>query len=69
MLALIELHLNEVVQLGAAVQLPLVYLLSGLGLPGVGPAMALAMAARCGAVAVFRRARRQEAEVSLAGAG
>ncbi|MFF8429134.1 hypothetical protein ACF07Y_29150 [Streptomyces sp. NPDC016566] len=56
--------------LGTAVQLPLVYLLSGLGLPGVGPAMALAMAARCGAVAVlFRRARRQEAEVSLAGAG
>ncbi|MFJ5975082.1 MATE family efflux transporter [Streptomyces sp. NPDC093060] len=56
--------------LGTAVQLPLAYPLSGLGLPGVGLALALAMAVQCGAVAVlFRRARRQESEVSFAGAG
>ncbi|MFF4042639.1 MATE family efflux transporter [Streptomyces sp. NPDC001816] len=56
--------------LGTAVQLPLAYALSGLGLPGVGLALALAMAVQCGAVAVlFRRARRQEAEVSFAGVG
>ncbi|MFI8239693.1 MATE family efflux transporter [Streptomyces sp. NPDC085866] len=56
--------------LGTAVQLPLAYPLSGLGLPGVGLALALAMAVQCGAVAVlFRRARRQETEVSFAGAG
>lgn len=43
---------------------------SMLGLAGVGLAMALGTAAQCGAVAVlFRRARRQGAEVSFAGAG
>ncbi|GHI08326.1 MATE family efflux transporter [Streptomyces cellostaticus] len=53
--------------LGTAVQLPLAHALSGLGLPGVCLALALAMAVQCGAVAVLlRRAGRQEAEVSFA---
>ncbi|OXY91065.1 MATE family efflux transporter [Streptomyces diastatochromogenes] len=56
--------------LGTAVQLPLAYALSGLGLPGVCLALALAMAVQCGAVAVLlRRGRRQVAEVSLARVG
>lgn len=56
--------------LGTAVQLPLAYALSGLGLPGVCLALALAMAVQCGAVAVLlRRGRRQGAEVSLARVG
>ncbi|WP_323186093.1 hypothetical protein [Streptomyces sp. NBC_01373] len=54
--------------LGTAVQLPLAYGLTGLGLPGVCLALALAMAVQCGALVVlFRRVRSQEeAEVSLA---
>ncbi|MCI3270301.1 MATE family efflux transporter [Streptomyces cylindrosporus] len=59
--------LLRVTLLGTAVQLPLAYALSALGLPGICLALALAMAVQCGAVAVlFARARRQEdAEVSL----
>ena len=59
--------LLRVTVLGTAVQLPLAYGLSGLGLAGVCLALALAMGVQCAAVAVlFRRARRQEeVEVSL----
>ncbi|MEU6146690.1 MATE family efflux transporter [Streptomyces sp. NPDC047081] len=59
--------LLRVTLLGTAVQLPLAYALSGLGLPGICLALALAMAVQCGAVALLlRRTRRQEeAEVSL----
>lgn len=59
--------LLRVTVLGTAVQLPLAYGLSGLGLPGVCLALALAMAVQCAVVAVlFRRARRQdEVDVSL----
>jgi Na+-driven multidrug efflux pump len=47
--------------LGTTIQLPLAYGLSGLGLPGVCLALALAMGVQCGVVAVlFRRVRRQE---------
>ncbi|MFD7301503.1 MULTISPECIES: MATE family efflux transporter [Streptomyces] len=53
--------LLRVTVLGTAVQLPLAYLLSGLGLPGVALALALAMAVQCAALAVLaRRGRRQE---------
>ncbi|MEU6251840.1 MATE family efflux transporter [Streptomyces sp. NPDC047043] len=59
--------LLRVTVLGTAVQLPLAYGLSGLGLPGVCLALALAMAVQCAVVAVlFARTRRQEeVEVSL----
>ncbi|MHC3473354.1 MATE family efflux transporter [Streptomyces sp. 7R007] len=59
--------LLRVTLLGTAVQLPLAYALSGLGLPGVCLALALAMAVQCAAVAVLfrRRASYEEAEVSL----
>jgi len=53
--------LLRVTLLGTTVQLPLAYGLSGLGLPGVGLALALAMGVQCGVVAaLFRRARCQE---------
>ncbi|WP_405947407.1 MATE family efflux transporter [Streptomyces prunicolor] len=53
--------LLRVTLLGTTVQLPLAYGLSGLGLPGVCLALALAMGVQCGVVAVlFRRARCQE---------
>ncbi|MFJ3811212.1 MATE family efflux transporter [Streptomyces sp. NPDC090073] len=52
--------LFRVTLLGTAVQLPLAYALSGLGLPGVCLALGLAMAVQCAAVAVLlRRARSQ----------
>ncbi|MFD3615663.1 MATE family efflux transporter [Streptomyces sp. NPDC058676] len=59
--------LLRVTVLGTAVQLPLAYGLTGLGLPGVCLALALAMAVQCGVVLVlFRRGPRQEeADVSL----
>ncbi len=58
--------LLRVTLLGTAVQLALARALSGLGLPGICLAMALAMAVQCGAVAVLlRRAGCQEAEVSF----
>ena len=48
--------LLRVTVLGTAVQLPLAYALSGLGLPGVCLAMALSMGVQCAVVAVlFRR--------------
>lgn len=51
--------LLRVTLLGTAVQLPLTYALSGLGLPGVCLAMAIAMAVQCAAVAVpFTRIAR-----------
>lgn len=53
--------LLRVTVLGTAVQLPLAHGLSGLGLPGVCLALALAMAVQCAAVGVLlRRAGRQE---------
>ncbi|HZF87296.1 MATE family efflux transporter [Streptomyces sp.] len=53
--------LLRVTVLGTAVQLPLAHLSSGLGLPGVAMALALAMAVQCAALAVLtRRGRRQE---------
>ncbi|MGW0764877.1 MATE family efflux transporter [Streptomyces sp. NPDC002676] len=59
--------LLRVTLLGTAVQVPLAYALSGLGLPGICLAPALAMAVQSGAVAVLLwRGRRQvEVEVSL----
>ena len=56
--------LLRVTLLGTAVQLPLAYVLSGLGLPGVCLALALAMTLQCALLGW--RARRQEgSEVSL----
>ncbi|MDF3149560.1 MATE family efflux transporter, partial [Streptomyces sp. T21Q-yed] len=59
--------LLRVTVLGTAVQLPLAYGLSGLGLPGVCLALAVAMGVQCAVVlVVLRRARRQEgSDVSL----
>jgi putative MATE family efflux protein len=60
--------LLRVTVLGTAVQLPLAYGLSGLGLPGVCLALALAMAVQCASAAVLlrRAVRRQEdAEVAF----
>jgi hypothetical protein len=49
--------LLRVTLLGTALQLPLAYALSGLGLAGVCLALALAMAAQCAAVGwLLRRA-------------
>ena len=60
--------LLRVTLLGTAVQLPLAYGLSGLGLPGVCLALALAMGAQCAAVgAVVRRDRRQGVTASPSG--
>ncbi|WP_406203995.1 MATE family efflux transporter [Streptomyces sp. NBC_01017] len=61
--------LLRVTVLGTAVQLPLAYGLSGLGLPGVCLALGSAMAVQCAAVLVLLRmkARRQDGrDVSLA---
>ncbi|MEU9053920.1 MATE family efflux transporter [Streptomyces sp. NPDC048384] len=61
--------LLRVTVLGTAVQLPLAYGLSGLGLPGVCLALGSAMAVQCAAVLVLFRmkARRQDGrDVSLA---
>ncbi|MFG2130428.1 MATE family efflux transporter [Streptomyces sp. NPDC048751] len=53
--------LLRVTLLGTTVQLPLALALSGLGLPGVCLALALAMGLQCASVGLlFRRARRQE---------
>ncbi|MFI0809940.1 MATE family efflux transporter [Streptomyces echinatus] len=54
--------LLRVTLLGTAVQLPLAYVLAGLGLPGVCLALALAMAVQCAAAVVLlpRRTGRQE---------
>ncbi|GAB2839834.1 hypothetical protein GCM10027074_02760 [Streptomyces deserti] len=53
--------LLRVTLLGTVVQLALAYGLTGLGLPGVCLAPALAMAVQCAVVGVlFRRAPRQE---------
>ncbi|MDG4866004.1 MATE family efflux transporter, partial [Streptomyces sp. T-3] len=58
--------LLRITVLGAAVQLPLAYALSGLGLPGVCLAMALAMSVQSAALAVLlRRTPRQEPSRAL----
>ncbi|MDQ0602457.1 putative MATE family efflux protein [Streptomyces canus] len=56
--------LLRVTLLGTAVQLPLAYGLSGLGLPGVCLALALSMALQCAVVALLA-ARRQEVPEAL----
>ncbi|MFF4015024.1 MATE family efflux transporter [Streptomyces sp. NPDC001843] len=63
--------LFRITLLGAVVQLPLAHALSGLGLPGVCLALALAMAVQCTALVVLlRRARnKEEAGVTPARAG
>ncbi|WP_306325520.1 MATE family efflux transporter [Streptomyces venezuelae] len=48
-------YLARITVAGVLVQLPLAYGLSGLGLPGVCLAMALAMAAQCAALGLLRR--------------
>jgi Na+-driven multidrug efflux pump len=48
--------------LGTAVQLPLAHALSGLGLPGICLAMALAMAVQCAGVAVLPGLLRRQEE-------
>jgi len=59
--------LLRVTVLGTAVQLPLAYALSGLGLPGVCLAMALSMGVQCIVVAeLFRRAARRQEDVEVA---
>jgi Na+-driven multidrug efflux pump len=58
--------LLRVTLLGTAVQLPLAYGLSGLGLPGVCLAMALSMAVQYAAVALVSARRQEETEVSSA---
>ncbi|MFE3637587.1 MATE family efflux transporter [Streptomyces sp. NPDC059168] len=57
--------LVRVTLLGTAVQLPLAYALSGLGLPGVCLALGLAMAVQCAAVAVLLRRARSQAETGV----
>ncbi|MGV9248876.1 MATE family efflux transporter [Streptomyces sp. NPDC003710] len=57
--------LFRVTLLGTAVQLPLAYALSGLGLPGVCLALGLAMAVQCAAVAVLLRRARSQAETGV----
>ncbi|MBB6417063.1 hypothetical protein ACIBQ5_09565 [Streptomyces massasporeus] len=53
--------LLRVTLLGTAVQLALAYSLTGLGLPGVCVALALAVAVQCALAGVlFRRAPAQE---------
>ena len=60
--------LLRVTVLGTAVQLPLAYGLSGLGLPGVCLAMALSMGVQCAVVAVlFRRDRARPTDRGAAG--
>ncbi|WP_327356688.1 MATE family efflux transporter [Streptomyces sp. NBC_01304] len=58
--------LLRITVLGAVLQLPLAYALSGLGLPGVCLAMALAMAVQCAALGLLlRRVPRQEPSRAL----
>ncbi|MFF2206214.1 MATE family efflux transporter [Streptomyces sp. NPDC058145] len=60
--------LFRVTLLGTAVQLPLAHALSGLGLPGICLALAIAMTVQCAAMAVLLRwpRRRKQAEASFA---
>lgn len=56
--------LLRVTVLGTAVQLPMAYALSGLGLPGICLALALSMAVQCTAVGLLlARARRRQEEL------
>lgn len=57
--------LLRVTLLGTAVQLPLAYGLSGLGLPGVCLALALSMAVQYAAVALVGARRQEETEGSV----
>lgn len=51
---------------GTAVQLPLAYALSGLGLPGICLALALSMTVQCAVLFVWiGRHRQEDARVSL----
>ncbi|MFJ8665776.1 MATE family efflux transporter [Streptomyces sp. NPDC093600] len=56
---------------GVLAQLPLAYALSGLGLPGICLAMALAMAGQCAALGMLHRRTplRQEADIDLSRSG
>lgn len=56
---------------GVLAQLPLAYALSGLGLPGICLAMALAMAGQCAALGLLHRRTplRQEADIDLSRSG
>ncbi|MGW0467342.1 MATE family efflux transporter [Streptomyces sp. NPDC003027] len=56
---------------GVLAQLPLAYALSGLGLPGICLAMALAMAGQCAALGLLHRRtpRRQDADIDLSRSG
>jgi putative MATE family efflux protein len=58
--------LLRVTLLGTALQLPLAYGLSGLGLPGVCLAMAVSMAVQCATVVLVGTRRQEETEVSSA---
>ncbi|AWT42741.1 MULTISPECIES: MATE family efflux transporter [Streptomyces] len=59
--------LLRVTVVGTALQLPLAYALSGLGLPGICLAMALAMAGQCAAVTVaLLRSGTRRAEPAMA---
>ncbi|MEU5318177.1 MATE family efflux transporter [Streptomyces sp. NPDC021056] len=58
--------LLRVTLLGTAVQLPLAYGLSGLGLPGVCLALALSMALQCAVVALLAARRQEVTEVLVA---
>ncbi|MEU9914274.1 MATE family efflux transporter [Streptomyces sp. NPDC051001] len=58
--------LLRVTLLGTAVQLPLAYGLSGLGLPGVCLALALSMALQCAAAALLAARRQEVPEVLVA---
>ncbi|MEV4337289.1 MATE family efflux transporter [Streptomyces sp. NPDC049590] len=51
--------------LGTAVQLPLAHALSGLGLPGISLAMALAMAVQCAGAAVLPALVRRQEETGV----
>ncbi|MFK0107680.1 MATE family efflux transporter [Streptomyces sp. NPDC091217] len=57
--------LLRVTLLGTAVQLLLAHTLSGLGLPGICLALALAMGVQCAAVAVLLSRAQEETEFSL----
>lgn len=61
--------LPRVTLLGTAVQLPLAYGLSGLGLPGICLALAVSMAVQCAVLAPLLRRRAQEPSGSLARVG
>ncbi|MET9434619.1 MATE family efflux transporter [Streptomyces sp. NPDC006551] len=64
-------RLARITVAGVLAQLPLAYALSGLGLPGICLAMALAMAGQCAALALLHRRTplRQEADIVFSRSG